>query len=122
MNYENFTKAIEGLAHKYQKTNPGMHVSVLSSPGGLVITHGVRAELREDWVETMLEEIHEGWRDSKCVLSDLNRKIMVFEFDDSWGDHGVGIAKCSPADSFDERVGQAVAFAHFRGYNIPDFV
>lgn len=122
MNYENFIKAVEGLAYKYQKTNPGMYLNVLSSPSGLVVTHGARAELREDWVEVMLEEIREGWPDSKCVLSDPNRKIMVFEFDDSWGDYGVGIAKCSPTDSFDERVGKAVAFAHFRGYDIPDYV
>ena len=123
MNYENFIKAVEGLADKYQKMNPNMYLSILSSPGGLVVTHGTRMELRKQWVDQMLTEFTNDYIDqSTIVLSDAKRKVIVMHFSDGWGDEGYGIAKCSPTDEFDVEVGLAVAFAHFRHYPIPDFV
>lgn len=124
MNYENFVKAVEGLADKYQKMNPDRCMNVISTPSGLVITHGIRTELRKDWIDEMLTEYNEEYEDwSKVILHDENRKVMVVHFADRWGDReGYGISKCSPTDQFDEEVGLAVAFAHFRGYPIPDFI
>ena len=124
MNYENFVAAVEGLALKYQKMNPNERISVKHTDRGLEVTRVPKEQMRKQWVEQMLTEYgddFEGW--SEVVLCDKNRKIIVVYFKDCWGDHyGYGISKCSPTDVFDEDTGMAVAFAHFRGYPIPDFV
>ena len=124
MNYENFVAAVEGLALKYQKMNPNERISVKHTDRGLELTHVPKEQMRKQWVEQMLTEYgddFEGW--SEVVLCDKNRKVIVVYFKDCWGDHyGYGISKCSPTDVFDEDTGMAVAFAHFRGYPIPDFV
>ena len=124
MNYENFVGAVEGLAVKYQKMNPDMYVSVNRTDYGLELTCMPKEQLRKQWVEQMLTEYSEEfgyW--SEVILCDKNRKIMVVNFDDRWGDrYGYGISKCSSTDTFDEDTGMAVAFAHFRGYPIPNFI
>ena len=124
MNYENFVAAVEGLALKYQKMNPNERISVKHTDRGLELTRIRKEQMRKQWVEQMLTEYgddFEGW--SEVVLCDKNRKIIVVYFKDCWGDHyGYGISKCSPTDVFDEDTGMAVAFAHFRGYRIPNFV
>ena len=83
-----------------------------------------KEQMRKQWVDQMLTEYREDFEDwSEVILCDKNRKIMVVQFEDCWGDcYGNGISKCSPTDVFDEDTGMAVAFAHFRGYPIPDFV
>ena len=124
MNYENFVAAVEGLALKYQKMNPNERISVKHTDRGLELTRVLKEQMRKQWVEQMLTEYgddFEGW--SEVVLCDKNRKVIVVYFKDCWGDHyGYGISKCSPTDVFDEDTGMAVAFAHFRGYTIPNFV
>ena len=124
MNYENFVAAVEGLALKYQRMNPNERISVKHTDRGLELTRVPKEQMRKQWVEQMLTEYgddFEGW--SEVVLCDKNRKVIVVYFKDCWGDHyGYGISKCSPTDVFDEDTGMAVAFAHFRGYPIPDFV
>ena len=124
MNYENFVAAVEGLALKYQKMNPNERISVKHTDRGLELTHVPKEQMRKQWVEQMLTEYgddFEGW--SEIILCNKNRKIMVVHFENSWGDtKGYGISKCSPTDQFDKDTGMAVAFAHFRGYPIPDFV
>ena len=124
MNYENFVAAVEGLALKYQKMNPNERISVKHTDRGLELTRAPKEQMRKQWVEQMLTEYgddFEGW--SEVVLCDKNRKVIVVYFKDCWGDHyGYGISKCSPTDVFDEDTGMAVAFAHFRGYPIPNFV
>lgn len=122
MNYENFVSAVEGLAVKYQKMNPGMYVHVNHTDYGLELTCMPRQQMRDNWVEQMLAEIDEEYPNTEIILSDATRKIMVVQFEDYYGDYGFGIAKCSPTDEFNADVGMAVAFAHFRGYPIPDFV
>lgn len=124
MNYENFVGAVEGLALKYQKMNPGMYVHVNHTNYGLELTCMPKKQMRRQWVDQMLTEYSEEFEDwSEVILRDENRKIMVVHFEDSWGDcEGYGISKCSPTDQFDEEIGLAVAFAHFREYPIPDFV
>lgn len=124
MNYENFICAVEGLTKKFHSINPDMYVYINRTDYGLEITCMPRREMRDRWVEQMLAEYcddFENW--SEVVLCDEKRKILVASFEDCWGDNcGYGIAKCSPDDEFDAEVGLAVAFAHFRGYEIPDFV
>ena len=124
MNYESVVAAVEGLALKYQRVNPNERISVKHTDRGLELTRVPKEQMRKQWVEQMLTEYgddFEGW--SEVVLCDKNRKIIVVYFKDCWGDHyGYGISKCSPTDVFDEDTGMAVAFAHFRGYPIPDFV
>ena len=124
MNYENFVAAVEGLALKYQRMNPNERISVKHTDCGLELIRAPKEQMRKQWVEQMLTEYgddFEGWSD--VVLCDKNRKVIVVYFKDCWGDHyGYGISKCSPTDVFDEDTGMAVAFAHFRGYPIPDFV
>ena len=124
MNYENFVAAVEGLALKYQKMNPNERISVKHTDRGLELTRVPKEQMRKQWVEQMLTEYgddFEGW--SEVVLCDKNRKVIVVYFKDCWGDHyGYGISKCSPTDVFDEDTGMAVAFAHFRGYPIPNFI
>ena len=124
MNYENFVAAVEGMALKYQKMNTNERISVKHTDRGLELTHVPKEQMRKQWVEQMLTEYgddFEGW--SEVVLCDKNRKVIVVYFKDCWGDHyGYGISKCSPTDVFDEDTGMAVAFAHFRGYPIPNFV
>ena len=124
MNYENFVAAVEGLALKYQKMNPNERISVKHTDYGLELTCMSKEQTRKQWVEQMLDEYNEDFEDfSEVILCDKNRKIMVVHFESSWGDeNGYGISKCSPTDVFDEDTGMAVAFAHFRGYPIPDFV
>jgi hypothetical protein len=80
--------------------------------------------MRKEWIDQMLTEYSEEYEHwSEIILCDENRKIMVVQFDDYWGDRsGYGISKCSPTDRFDVEVGLAVAFAHFRGYPIPSFI
>ena len=124
MNYENFVGAIEGLALKYQRMNPDMCVSVNRTDYGLELTCMLKERMRKQWVVQMLNEYNEdfeGW--SNIILCDKNRKVMVVHFCDSRYDcYGYGISKCSSTDTFDEDTGMAVAFAHFRGYPIPDFI
>lgn len=124
MNYESFVSAVEGLALKYHRTNPDMCISINRTDCGLELTCMSKEQTRKQWVEQMLTEYCEDFEDfSEIILCNKNRKIMVVHFEDSWGDRrGYGISKCSPADVFDEDTGMAVAFAHFRGYPIPDFV
>ena len=122
MNYENFVGAVEGLAVKYQKMNPGMYVHVNHTDYGLELTCMPRQQMRDNWVEQMLAEIEEECPNTEIILSDATRKIMVVQFEDYYGDYGFGIAKCSPTDEFNADVGMAVAFAHFREEAVPDFV
>lgn len=124
MNYENFVGAVEGLALKYQRMNPDMCVSVNRTDYGLELTCMPKEQMRRQWIDQMLTEYSEDFQDwSEVILCDKNRKIMVVQFEDCWGDcHGNGISECSPTDVFDEDTGMAVAFAHFRGYPIPDFI
>ena len=124
MNYESFVSAIEGLALMYQQKNPDMCVSVNRTDYGLELTCMPKEQMRQQWVDQMLAEYSEEFEDwSEVVLCDKNRKIMVVQFEDCWGDrYGNGISKCSPTDAFDEDTGMAVAFAHFRNYPVPDFI
>lgn len=124
MNYENFVAAVGSLALKYERMNPNMCVSVNRTDYGLKLTCMSKEQARKQWVEQMLTEYSKDFEDfSKVILCDKNRKIMAVYFEESWGDYsGYGISKCSPTDVFDEDTGMAVAFAHFRGYSIPDFV
>ena len=124
MKYENFISAVEGLALKYQRMNPDMCVSVNRTDYGLELIHMPKEQRRRRWIDQVLAEYNEEFEFwSKVVLCDENRKIMVIHFEDRRGYcGGYGISKCSPADQFDEEVGLAVAFAHFREYPIPDFV
>ena len=124
MNYENFVAAVEGLALKYQKMNPNERISVKHTDRGLELTRVPKEQMRKQWVEQMLTEYgddFEGW--SEVVLCDKKRKVIAVYFNDRWSDRcGYGISKCSPTDVFDKDTGMAAAFAHFRGYSIPDFV
>lgn len=124
MNYENFVAAVEGLALKYQRMNPDERISVKHTDCGLELTRTPKGQMRKQWVAQMLaeySEYFEGW--SEVILCDKKRKVIVVYFNDCWDDRcGYGISKCSPTDVFDEDTGMAVAFAHFRGYPIPDFV
>jgi hypothetical protein len=124
MNYENFVSAVEGLALMYQRMNPKMCVSVNRTDYGLELTCMLKEQMRKEWIDQMLTEYSEEYEHwSEIILCDENRKIMVVQFDDCWGDRsGYGISKCSPTDRFDVEVGLAVAFAHFRGYPIPSFI
>lgn len=124
MNYENFVAAVEGLALKYQRMNPDERISIKRTDCGLELTRTPKEQARKQWVAQMLAEYSEDFEDwSEVVLCDKKRKVIVIHFNDCWGDHyGYGISKCSPTDVFDEDTGMAVAFAHFRGYPIPDFV
>ena len=124
MNYENFVGAVEGLALKYQRMNPDMCVSVNRTDYGLEMTCMPKAQMRKQWIDQMLTEYSEEFEDwSEVILCDKNRKIMLVHFEDCWGDReGYGVSKCSPTDTFNEDTGMAVAFAHFRGYPIPDFI
>lgn len=124
MNYENFVAAVEGLALKYQRMNPNERISVKHTDCGLELTRTPKEQMRKQWVEQMLEEFGMSYADdSEIILSDKKRKVLIAHFCDEWGDNiGYGIAKCSANDKFDENVGLAVAFAHFRDYPIPDFV
>lgn len=124
MNYKNFVAAVKGLALRYQRMNPNECISVKHTDCGLELTCMSKEQARKQWVEQMLTEYSEDFEDfSEIILCNKNRKIMVVHFEDSWGDRsGYGISKCSPTDVFDKDTGMAVAFAHFRGYPIPDFV
>ena len=124
MNYENFVGAVEGLALKYQRMNPDMCVFVNRTDYGLEMTCMPKEQMRRQWIDQMLTEYSEEFEDwSEVILCDKNRKIMVVQFEDCWGDrYGYGISKCSPTDQFDEDTGMAVAFAHFRDYPIPNFI
>lgn len=124
MNYESFISAVEGLALMYQQKNPDMCVSINRTDYGLELTCMPKEQMRKQWVDQMLTEYSEDFEDwSEIILCDKKRKVIVVYFNDCWGDHsGYGISKCSPIDVFDEDTGMAVAFAHFRGYPIPDFV
>ena len=124
MNYENFVAAVEGLALKYQKMNPNERISVKHTDRGLELTRAPKEQMRKQWVEQMLTEYREDFEDwSEIVLCNKKHKVIVVYFNDCWGDRqGYGISKCSPTDVFDKDTGMAVAFAHFRGYSIPDFV
>ena len=124
MNYENFVSAVEGLALKYQRMNPDMCVSVNRTDYGLELSCMPKEQMRRQWIDQMLTEYSNDFEDwSEVILCDKNRKIMVVQFEDCWGDcYGNGISQCSPTDVFDEDTGMAVAFAHFRGYPLPDFI
>ena len=124
MNYENFVSAVEGLALTYQQKNPDMYVSINHTDCCLELTCMPKEQKRKQWVEQMLAEYGEDFEDfSEIILCDKNHKVIVVYFDDCWNNYnGYGISKCSPTDVFDKDTGMAVAFAHFRGYPIPDFV
>ena len=124
MNYENFVSAVEGLALKYQRMNPNERISVKHTDCGLELTRTTKEQMRKQWVAKMLTEYSEDFEDwSEVILCDKKHKVIAVYFNDRWSDrYGYGISKCSPTDVFDKDTGMAVAFAHFRGYPIPDFV
>ena len=123
MNYENFVCAVEGLAKKFHATNPDMYIHINRTDNGLEVSCIPIQDRRDQWVEQMLREYYEAYSDeSEIILCDPEHKVMVVKFEDLWRDPCYGIAKCSPNDEFDADIGMAVAFAHFRGYAIPDFV
>ena len=124
MNYENFVSAVQGMALKYQKMNPGMYIYINRTDYGLELTCMPKEQMRQQWVNQMLTEYREDFEHwSDVILCDENRKVMVVHFDDYWGDReGYGISKCSPTDAFEKEIGLAVAFARFREYPIPDFI
>lgn len=124
MNYENFVAAVESLALKYQRMNPNERISVKHTDCGLELTRTPKEQMRKRWVEQMLIEYSKYFKErSEVILCDKKRKVIAVYFEDCWGDHcGYGISKCSPTDIFDKDTGMAVAFAHFCGYPIPDFV
>lgn len=125
MNYENFVSAIEGLALMYQQKNPDICVSTSRTNHRLELVCRPKQQARKEWVEQMLNEFNNFYgQDSKIILCDKKRKVLVayFEYDWDEDERGYGIARCSSSDKFDKDVGLAVAFAHFREYSIPDFV
>jgi hypothetical protein len=124
MNYENFVGAVEGLALKYQRMNPGMYVFINRTDYSLELTCMPKEQMRKQWVDQMLTEYSEDFESwSEVILCDKNHKVMVVYFCDCWDDRsGYGISKCSSTDTFDEDTGMAVAFAHFRSYPIPNFI
>ena len=124
MNYENFVAAVESLALKYQRMKPNERISVKHTDCGLELTRAPKEQMRKQWVAQMLTEYSEDFEVfSEVILCDKKRKVIVVYFNDCWDNrYGYGISKCSPTDVFDKDTGMAVAFAHFRGYPIPDFV
>ena len=123
MNYEKFVCAVEGLAKKYSQMNPNMYVNVNRGDCSLEVVCMSKQEVRQQWADEVLEEYFEEYKErSEIILSDPKRKVLVAKFEDDWNWPGYGVAKCSPDDEFDEHIGLAVAFAHFRKYPIPDFV
>ena len=125
MNYENFVAAVGSLALKYERMNPDICVSVNRTDYGLELTCISKEQARKQWVEQMLNEFNNSYgQDSKIILCDKKRKVLVAYFEYKWDEDecGYGIARCSSNDKFDKDVGLAVAFAHFREYPIPDFV
>ena len=90
MNYENFVSAVESLALKYQRMNPGMYVSINHTAYGLELTCMLKEQMRRQWVDLMLTEYgekFEAW--SEVILCDENRKIMVVRFEDRWREREV---------------------------------
>lgn len=122
MKYDSFINAVEELVKKYALANPEEFLEAYTTDEGLNIVHGNRSALRANWVEAMLIELADSDYDDHIILCDARRKVMVIEFVDPWDDGGYGVAKCSPNDEFDERVGKAVAWAHFQEYEIPNYV
>lgn len=122
MKYDSFINAVEELVKKYALANPEEFLEAYTTDEGLNIVHGNRSALRANWVEAMLDELEESDYDDIVILCDAQRKVMVVEFVDYWENSGHGVAKCSPSDEFDERVGMAVAWAHFCDYEIPNYV
>ena len=123
MNYNSFVEAVRSLAKKYAQENPEEFLEVYTTDEGFNVVHGNRSALRTNWVEAMLIELAESDYDSNVILCDARRKVMVIEFLDFWKESdGYGVAKCSANDEFDERVGKAVAWAHFQEYEIPNYV
>ena len=101
-----------------------MCVSVNRTDYNLELICIPKAHLRKQWIDQMLIKYSKKYEDhSEIILCDKNRRIMVVYFSDCWGDEeGYGIARCSLTDQFDKDTGMAVAFAHFRGYPIPNFI
>lgn len=123
MNYNSFIKAVKELAKKYAHENPEEFLEVYTTDEGFNVVHGNRSALRANWVDAMLGELENSDYSTYTILCDAQRKVMVIEFLDFWKESdGYGVAKCSPNDEFDERVGMAVAWAHFRDYDIPNYV
>ena len=122
MNYNSFIDAVEELVKKYTLANPEKFLEIYATDEGFNAVHGNRSVLRANWVEAMLNELADSSYDVNVILCDAQRKVMVIEFLSDWEYDGHGIAKCSPSDEFDEKVGTAVAWAHFCDYEIPNYV
>lgn len=123
MNYNSFIDAVEELVKKYTLANPEKFLEIYATDEGFNAVHGNRSVLRANWVEAMLDELGDSNYDIDVILCDAQRKVMVIKFEDCWNDsEDYGIAKCSPSDEFDEKVGTAVAWAHFCDYEIPNYV
>ena len=76
------------------------------------------ARKREKWVDEMYRLFlgHPNATDRRegnmTIMALYNRNNGV----------KIGIAKCSPEDTFSERVGLAVAYARAMGHRIPDYI
>ena len=122
MNKENFLNKVETEAKRLSRMNPDLHACIKRIPDGIQILFPSRAEMRDQWVREMLDELHRNYPKSIVKVTSPERKIIVVEFRE-WGRVcGTGVALCSPTDKFDIGVGIAVAYAKWKGILVPDFV
>lgn len=122
MKKETFAKNLVALADKFSHSNPSLYASVQQTRDTITIHFIPRAEMRDQWVREMLNEMHRNYPKSFMKLASPERKIVVVEFKERNRVCGTGVALCSPTDKFDIGVGIAVAYAKWKGILVPDFV
>lgn len=122
MNKETFRKNVDTMANKLSRSDPNLSVYVQHTPDAVTVHFAPRSVVRALWVDEMLTQVKEDYPLSSIRLTDPERKIVVVQFEDLYEMCGTGVARCSPADKFDARVGIAVAYAKWKGITVPDFV
>lgn len=78
---------------------------------------------KEKWVKKMSDSFYEieNLTPKTVGAIQIDNTIAVMEIG-STTNPGIGVAKCSPEDSFDYDTGIAIAYARMRNFAIPEYV
>lgn len=93
-------------------------IAIVQACQGELWVRKENARKREKWVDEMYRLFlgHPNATDRRegnmTIMALYNRNNGV----------KIGIAKCSPEDTFSERVGLAVAYARAMGHRVPDYI
>lgn len=112
------TMTIDGVKVFVEHATEGEIVSIMQACQGELWARKENARKREQWVDKMYRAFlgHPNASDRRegnmtiVALYERNSGVKI------------GVAKCSPTDTFSERTGLAVGYARAIGAHVPDYI